>query len=192
MEGIPADKDGGVWTNDWSENPWRYMKGAPTVVEMLLPCGRVAKISAHRHDDVRHYPWHAKPEEHTIYVCAKIERKQYLMHAVLNDQWLTRDHINHDGLDNRDENIRDGGNGINALNKHLKVDGVVRVHTGYCWRADWTGIDRKPARKNFYWTKGDADSEASQRAAAAQYRREMAEATLAHAITTQAQDHGTA
>ena len=191
-------KDGGEWTHDWSENPWRYQKGDPSVIEMLLPCGLITQISAYRHEAVRCHPWSGKKNGNTTYVRTsfmitegeppneKTTRRRYLLHGVLNNHWAVRDHINRDGLDNRDENVRDGGDNVNALNRTLKNDGL-SASGGRSWQAEWIGIDGKRASKRFPWIKGDERSKASVRIVAARYLKEQAEATLAHILAKRPQ-----
>ena len=171
------------WTHDFAENPWRYKAGEATTIEMLLPCGRITQISAHRHQDIRMYPWHSSIHKRLIYVTTSYmeggRQKNRNLHAVLNGQFAIRDHINRDGLDNRDENIRDGDDGVNGLNKHLKTGGVTRSEKQHSWKAVWTGLSGKPESKTFTWEKGNITSEKLQHEAALEHRQKMASSSLA-------------
>ena len=181
-----VDYDG--WIFDDSENAWRYKRGEPNVVEMLLPCGKVTQISAHRHDDVKRYSWIAAKRDCTTYVVtsywsANVKQKDILLHALLNYQWIERDHINWDGLDNRDENIRDAAI-VNRFNRRFKNGGVVKAKGSNTWVVRWKTLDGKRPSRCFPWKNDDVDQQASQHAAAVKFRKEMQDAIITQIVAS--------
>jgi len=162
------DDDEPEWIFDDAENPWRIKNHEPDVIEMLLPSGHVTCIDAHRHGDVKMHAWwayksyckgkHYHTYAKTDYLGDDGKRKSMLLHAFLNDQWdgMPRDHINHNGLDNRDANVRNGDNSVNARNRMLENGGVQKLNGEDCWVAHWTKSNGKRAGKRFRWFPGDA------------------------------------
>lgn len=73
--------------------------------------------------DVKYYKlfrsqvWYAYKQLNTYYCRGSHFRKNF--HQLIHPEWKVIDHINRDGLDNRQCNLRDGSNGVN--NKNCKL-----------------------------------------------------------------------
>ena len=79
------------------------------------------------------YKWHIKAGMHTNYATAHIDQeKKILLHKlILNyDGDDDIDHINHNGLDNRKNNLRIVKHSLNIMNQYNYDNGVKRVPSG--------------------------------------------------------------
>lgn len=72
-----------------------------------LTQGYIAKVSKGKSfEKVKNYNWCAHKALTTVYAVAWINGKNTFLHRFLCNSKKYIDHINHDGLDNRDENLR--------------------------------------------------------------------------------------
>jgi hypothetical protein len=92
------------------------MENTQYYMEIPLTRGLVAKVSPHRFNELNAFKWSAHPSRDTFYAFRKSARKKgsprvsILMHRVIlgleAGDPRHGDHINRDGLDNRDGNLR--------------------------------------------------------------------------------------
>lgn len=92
--------------------------------------GRKALVSPEDFDHVMQHRWHYA----NGYAATAIERRTTYMHRFIlkPPPGLVVDHVNHDGLDNRRENIRIGTQTQNMANMR-PYDGKVSRHKGVYW-----------------------------------------------------------
>lgn len=94
--------------------------------EIKLTKGYVAIVDDEDFDRVSQYKWSASVGERTIYVYRSFydkdttSRKNILLHRFIvnNPTGLEVDHVNHNGLDNRKENLRICTRSQNKMNSH--------------------------------------------------------------------------
>jgi AP2 domain len=89
--------------------------------------GRVTLVSIEKYEIVRQHSWHIWIKEHQLRdngpyaaTCVALPGGRFttkLMHNMIASQWGKVDHQNHDGLDNRDPNLRDGSGARNDQNR---------------------------------------------------------------------------
>lgn len=97
--------------------------------EIPLTQGQVAKVSPHRFEELNQYRWWTlKRRGHATFYAAttlKGGRKMYMHRMVLGlafgDKRMA-DHINRDGLDNRDSNLRFATPSQNCHNATTRID----------------------------------------------------------------------
>ena len=96
----------------------------PSYREIPLTQGQVAKVSAHRYEYLSQFTWYAFCAKGKWYATrittVNGKHKTILMHREilgLLDSRIWSDHINGDGLDNRDENIRPASASQNMINR---------------------------------------------------------------------------
>jgi AP2 domain/HNH endonuclease len=104
-----------------------------------LADGKVALVDDADYDLVSQYRWRvwqrrkqrvAGPYAVTA-VCTGGSVITLYMHKMLAPEWPLVDHINHDGLDNRRENLRPASRAQNARN--ARPHGRTSLYKGVCW-----------------------------------------------------------
>jgi hypothetical protein len=182
------------WIDDGRINRWRYRDGTNREdVDIELTQNKFAVIQYIRFDEVQRLKWSAvyrsrKSGGGVWYATANArdaatgENFCIQMHSYLFPNFAALiDHINHDGLDNRAANVRDGSGSINQRNKKGAVGAYERK---YGYTAQWSEIDGTQKTKSFaksgYETKEDAY------AAALACRKENADRALNEVIARQA------
>ena len=103
-------------------------------------------------------------DKYTYYAKSRNSKKRgqsyALFHRLAYPKLKEIDHINRDGLDNRERNIREGSGRVNANNKRKPRNNT----SGYMgvffesgakprWRAQWTDINVKKSTKSFAVSK---------------------------------------
>jgi hypothetical protein len=89
-------------------------------------------ISDHRYEYLNQFSWHAVRYYNTYYAKAWIDGKKVYMHKLILPDAKEIDHVNRNGLDNRDENLREATRSQNAANKS-KASGMSSKHKGVSW-----------------------------------------------------------
>jgi hypothetical protein len=114
--------------------------------------GHVTFIDTRNYAKVAPYRWHTNGSGYAITSTGpSVEKRPVLLHVFLfPDIPEPRDHVNRNKLDNRAENIIDGGNGAN--NRNANRSGVTEYENSFM--AHWTefGADRALG-KRFSWNK---------------------------------------
>lgn len=110
-----------------------------THIYLRLTQGQHAQIDASDFELVSAHKWYAVKTKWTYYAATNIAGKRVYLHRLLMGLGPGRkqvvDHINHNGLDNRRENLRVCTSVMNALNRRDSVD-----------RVDTTGVYRNRGR----------------------------------------------
>lgn len=95
----------------------------------LIPLtrGLSAKVSAADFERLSKRKWHAVPARNTHYAASRIGGRTVYMHRLVlgleaSDSSVFVDHANHDGLDNRRENLRESNAKENARNRRYMSD----------------------------------------------------------------------
>ena len=120
-----------------SFRPWRSV---PLVGNRAA--GRIALVDEADYELVSAYSWgvheHVRPSGATVgpYAragvrCPDGRYTTLLMHKVISG-WAQTDHINHDGLDNRRDNLREASTRQNAQNR-LSHRGTSSIYKGVFW-----------------------------------------------------------
>jgi len=173
------------WVEDGSINRWRYRAGTDRqCIEIELTQGKVAVIDSTRFEEVQQHNWHVtrvstKTGDSWYAGCKAIDattgkRIGIQMHVLLFPQMLPpRDHINNDGLDNRQVNLRTGACGINARNQK-NVIGVTKRDSSY--GAIWTDVNGHRRDKSFLISAYESPEAAYDAAVA--YRKDKAASVL--------------
>ena len=79
------------------------------------------------------YKWHIKKSRNTDYAITTInESEKLFLHRYLLEYTGKQDidHINHDGLDNRKDNLRIISHSYNLINQHNEDNGIFKVKSG--------------------------------------------------------------
>ena len=95
-----------------------------------LTQGYEATVDEADYERVSQYKWHVKPECNTMYAVSSVGRTTTYMHRLIMDAGerdVYVDHINGNGLDNRQENLRLCDNRLNQGNQRLSRNNT----TGY-------------------------------------------------------------
>jgi hypothetical protein len=159
-----------------ARNPWRYQEGSGNaVVEFAMwHAGDwvVGLVDAHRHAEMKGRRWSAVKKKNVKYAVASdgyyerwITKKIYL-HRLLHPEYVECDHINGEGLDNRDVNLREGAGGVNKHNVRTESKGVFTDEKRRRHQARWNDANGKCVCVHFLWTRGDEADKIVQRAAA--------------------------
>lgn len=86
---------------------------------------------------VESYKWNIRKDKNNYYSRTYVKNKSYYMHrlilGVIDPKVLT-DHINHNGLDNRKDNLRTCNASQNGFNSRSHVGNS--KHKGVCWIKD--------------------------------------------------------
>ena len=149
---------------DAAAQPHRYRRATMTTPSedyRLIPLtqGQFAKVSAHRFEEINSFKWMANWSIHTKSFYAKRNRKPddrgirgsiSMARVVLglpDGDKRHADHINHDTLDNRDENLRIATNSENTRNRRFR-----QINN-----AGLKGVRVLPNRKNGYQARITVD-----------------------------------
>ena len=102
---------------------------------LRLSQGHVAIIDAHDAERVGRHSWHAVKAKKTFYARTQIEgRAVYLHRFVVNaEPGRTVDHVNHDGLDCRKENLRLATMTEQNANQRKRAGGSSRFKGVHQW-----------------------------------------------------------
>lgn len=100
---------------------------------LRLYCGEFAIVDSEDVEYLSKFRWHKAKFKHTNYVRGTVEGKQILLHRLIMKEpvGMDVDHINHNGMDNRKENLRIVTRSQNAQNSRVGVNntsGVKNVH----------------------------------------------------------------
>lgn len=129
-----------------------------------LTQGRYAKVDPEDYIWLSQYRWYCHNREHTSYALRSISEnnkmKKISMHReIMNTPaHLVCDHINHNGLDNRQHNLRNCTKGENNFNQ-FSHRGSVSKYKGVYWKRDmnrWAATIQVDKRR---WHLGYFDSE---------------------------------
>ncbi len=96
-----------------------------------------------------------------------------LLHQVLHPEWDLVDHIDGNGLDNRESNLRDGGGGVNQRNKAMHRNNTSGVTGVTYFRWAWIGFIRIKGKLYQAYFPGSYESEEAF-LAACEWRKERA------------------
>lgn len=104
-----------------------------------LTQGQFALVDDDRFDELSQWKWSATwaPDVRSFYASRSLQRggirtTERMHRRVTNFAWDVVDHINHDTLDNRIENLRDG-TGTNARNMRPREGGATSRFHGVSW-----------------------------------------------------------
>lgn len=100
---------------------------------------------------------HKTTGKHTYYARVRKNDNYVSFHTLLCPEYEEVDHINHNGLDNRRKNLRDGSNTINARNQRVEsfknqtgMTGVVYEEGPKArYKAIWTSVSGERMSKSF-------------------------------------------
>jgi hypothetical protein len=138
--------------------------------EIQLTQGKVALVDDEDYADLSQFKWYARRDENRFYA---VRNKNYgrdgkripeQMHRrILNAQLGEKvDHENHNGLDNRRENIRVCTQSQNMWNRLKQVRKTSSKFKGVCWREDITAwkvsitINRKQMHLGYFQDEDQA------------------------------------
>ena len=102
----------------------------------LIPLtqGKFAIVDADDYDELSQYKWTAAKSPNTFYAVRSVRGRQIRMHRLITNapKGLVVDHRNHNGLDNRKENLRLCTRSENACNQRPQT-GRSSKYKGVCW-----------------------------------------------------------
>lgn len=83
-------------------------------------------------DKVKDLKWHIKTSRNTNYAVYNDKGRSIFIHQIILDYYGEKDidHINHDGLDSRKENLRIVSHSINIMNQYNEDNGIRKVPSG--------------------------------------------------------------
>lgn len=92
----------------------------------------IAIIDIDDFDKVKDYKWHIKKSNNTSYCMSHINNEKVFLHRFLLDYSgeLDVDHIDHNGLNNRRDNLRIISHAKNITNQHNTDNGIYKVKSG--------------------------------------------------------------
>jgi hypothetical protein len=112
---------------------------------------------------IQNHTWYSIKNKNIFYIETKIKKdnNDYTttgFHRIIYSEYKIIDHINREGLDNREINLQDGSNGINNLNCKLRKNNT----SGYNgisyennkWRYRWYENQKRKAK--YFKTKEEA------------------------------------
>jgi hypothetical protein len=117
------------------------------------------------YDLVKHYRWHCGKHRHIMYAASSIKKQQLAVHRLIVPGCERVDHKDHDGLNNRRDNLRPTTAGQNAKNrmkhreKFSKFKGVAKSN----WRAKKFKASIRIDRKLIHLGYFDSELEAAAR-----------------------------
>lgn len=105
------------------------------MAEIILTNGKIVLVDDEDFIRLNKYSWY---QQNSGYATAKINRKNILMHRlILHDHYSEdkkyTDHINHNKLDNRKENLRVATKSQNAANQLKCKEITSSKYKGVCW-----------------------------------------------------------
>jgi hypothetical protein len=124
----------------------------------------ICDISNYKH--VRSHTWtsHKPKNSNTYYITTKIKkdnkRKTLKFHRLIHPEWNMIDHINREGTDNRECNLRKTTSKENALNRKLfktnisGYNGISYNKFGKSWTFSW--YENKKYKVKYFKTKQEA------------------------------------
>jgi len=130
----------------------------------LIPLtqGQVAMVDAEDYESLMDWNWHAYWNKCTKSFYAQRSDSKLWMHRMILKcgKGEEGDHINHDSLDNRKENLRKASRSQNACNMRISVNtsgfrGVSWSKSNKKWQAQ-IKIHQRPIHLRFYEAKEDA------------------------------------
>lgn len=139
--------------------------------QLALTKGKFALVDDERYDELNQHKWYAFRAGNTFYAVRNEndqtlgwrKRRHVLMHRVVMNADKTKypfiDHINHDGLDNRRENLRFVTNRENGQNRKLKGSSK---YIGVSWqsaRKQWEAqiqVANKTLHLGYFHLESDA------------------------------------
>src|SRR5690242_4151949 len=68
---------------------------------------------------MKKYTWYCRKDINTYYIQTNITKKNIYLHRMIYSKWKMIDHINRNGLDNREINLRETTPRENQLNRKL-------------------------------------------------------------------------
>ncbi len=149
---------------DLTKNRYRYIRDerGSQYMEVQLQNGLIMQCDPEHLSLVTERIWTANKskDKYTYYVKSRKSKKrgqEYgLFHKKAYPELKEVDHINRDGLDNRQSNIREGSGRINANNKKIQTNNTSGVKGVYrengkkaAWCAQWVDIGGTRRRKRF-------------------------------------------
>lgn len=111
--------------------------------EIKLTQGQVALVDNEDFERVINFKnkWYAQKSSDGFYAKARIKDKKILMHRIImgvTDSAIKVDHINHNTLDNRKENLRVCTNAENGRNRKINRDNTTGYKGVVCFSYDKT------------------------------------------------------
>lgn len=166
-----------------ASNLWRYTDDTKEFIEIKLSDQHSTFINASRKKLVFQYAWYVAQEHHNFYARSNKRHttgyKTLRLHALLRPDLTIVDHIDQSGLNNRDDNLRCGLNGVNNRNCRLNSrntsgrNGVIEENSTRRrrFRVKWRpSTGEKQTSKSFSFKKNDEDSRAKAFADASAFR----------------------
>lgn len=182
------------WLSTDFKNKYRYVQDGEShrYVEVQLQRDLVMKCEIEHLPIVKECHWYAfKGTGKTVYYAKRKAPTGVttLFHRIVYPELKEIDHINHDGLDNRQSNIREGSGRVNQINKRMQKNnqsgfkGVYRENGDKPrWVAQWVDTDGKRKKKSF-GIKLHGEEKAKE--LATQYRDRRQKETETHLQMTQ-------
>jgi hypothetical protein len=169
--GAAADVIAPHWIEDGSINRWRYKAGTNREdMEIELTQNKEATCCYAQFELVQRHKWHAhhtkqkRSPDGLWYALTRVidaatgKQTSLSMHALLYPRIVhPLDHIDHNGLNNRPDNVRSGSHGVNERNRQSAI-GV--YDEGPSYNAHWDEFDGKGILRRFYKSKYGSDEEA--------------------------------
>jgi len=155
------------------KNEWRFKEGSnEQIIQIIMKYGFIADIDAHRHAEIAEFRWHAwySGRGITRYAVTTNGETPTYMHVLLFPNMKSQiDHKDKNGLNNIEENLRSGADGINQRNRsgtrEGEIAGVINLEHRRQTIAYWTERDGKSVRKQFTWSQFNNDKKAAYEAA---------------------------
>jgi hypothetical protein len=145
----------GSYTYDAATRKYTLTPGTKkSYYKIRLTRGKVTIVSKRQFKRIRKHRWWTqqikKKEGELWYAVGYVKGRTVMMHQFLTDyRYEQVDHINGDGLMNIEENLRDGGGGINSRNRK-DAKGVYYQEYFKCYHAHYYEWDGKQIVKRFY------------------------------------------